>query len=209
MSGAVFVYPVPAWLRGRLLDKPRLYAFPVEPEPPGETFIILDSGAFGLSQRGRTMDVSYLGRLGAHYKRHGASDRLPIVAVAPDVYLDPQRTLDNWRGWSRRAAPVIQFAARGQISERLARVQAAEYARRRPSVWCVSNPGLRARPAKLLGIESVFRALKREYAAEWVHCLGAGWDAEDLREWAQCDSLDSFDSIAHYTNPAFEHPPSP
>jgi len=43
-----FVCPVPSWLRGKLLEYNRLYAFPVIPESlQNAEFQILDSGAYG------------------------------------------------------------------------------------------------------------------------------------------------------------------
>lgn len=198
---AVFVYPIPTQHRGKMLEHPRLYAFPTQPEPHGEAWTILDSGAFGLSKRGMVIGAKHMEKLSAHYAAHGASDNRPVVGIAPDVFPDPFRTLDNWRLWHKweygPVAPVIQFTKIGEVDVSVAVEQVRIYRDRKPAFWCVSNPGLRGEVAKARGIEKVFAAVKKA-GATWVHCLGAGWDADDREAWGRMHCLDSFDSIAWY-----------
>lgn len=65
------------------LPWPRLYPFPQSPHaPPPSGFILLDSGAFGLSQRGQSMDINHIHRLAAHYRQH-ASPIITHSSVSP------------------------------------------------------------------------------------------------------------------------------
>ena len=85
-----YVFPVPIFLRRKLLEYKRLYAFPAAPEIKP---FILDSGAFALSKSGKKMNEDYLERLYLHYKKY------ECWKVAPDVFLNPIKTMKNFKFW--------------------------------------------------------------------------------------------------------------
>lgn len=200
----MFVFAVTPLLRGHLLEYPRLYAFPAEPErthADGER-LILDSGAFGLFKRGGRMDAAYMESLHAHYTRFGADNQWPVVGIAPDVYLSPRETVRNWHRWhaAGRApvAPVIQFPAERRIDLKSVYWQAQVY---RGVPWiAVSNPSARGLEALRSEMPTAIQMLREITGAQWVHILGAGWDIDDLRAWARMPGVDSADSIAYAIN---------
>lgn len=196
-----YVLPVPAELRGAMLAHCRLYAFPVAPEPPPpDGFVILDSGAYGLSVRGGRMDAAYLRRLAAHYAAHGAGAGRPLVGVAPDAFLDPGATLRQWRTWDGPpVAPVIQFPAMRRMDLYAVRRQAAAYAPARPPVVLVSNPGWRGVEAAAAGLRRALDLTRAVTGCGHIHILGAGWDDADIRAWRGIGGFESMDSIAYYT----------
>lgn len=198
----IYVAAMPATLRGQFADQPRLYAYPAEPEP-GE-LIILDSGAYALAQQGRRIDAEHMRALAAHYTAHRAGHARPIVAVAPDEYLSPRRTMANWRWWQERigtpVAPVIQFTKPRRTDLYAILQQCRAYAAHKPPFVLVSNPGYRGVQAvnDAAFVEAV-RLIRQWLPGAWLHFLGAGWDAADLRAWAKWGGFDSMDSIAYYT----------
>lgn len=203
----IYVLPVPEQLRGQLLPYARLYAFPTEPEPPaGDKFIILDSGAFGLSQAGKRMDSDYIQRLKAHYQRFQADN---VLCIAPDEYLSPSVSVARYLEWDGPAVvPVLQFArarkldatglfrqlsAYAPFAERLPRYQG------RPVV-ALSNPGLYADEVAPSTLAFICSLIRRTFPNAWIHMLGAGWNIQDIRGWAaRPGGFDSMDSIAYYT----------
>lgn len=200
-----YVLPVHARLRGRLDPFPRLYACPVEPEPPAaeDPLVILDSGAYGLSCRGRTLGPRDFPDLEWYYLKYGGSDRRPIVAVAPDIYLDPDGTVRNHRAWVRQGrrpvAPVVQFRRAREVDMAAVADQANYYRTGRPPFLFVSNPGLKGVNAIRAGFGLAVALLReRINSLEWIHVLGAGWDLEDIRAWSLIPGIDSIDSIAYY-----------
>lgn len=203
----LYVFPVPRELRGALLNYSRLYAYPVEPEPPPDDgFVILDSGAFGLATAGARMDDRYIARLAEHYARY-AEDR--VLCVAPDEYPNPARTMKNFVGW--RGVPVVpvcqssrkravdayamlrQARLYGQHLDKIARYQD------RPVV-AVSNPALDARDIDARVWQIICATIRAHVPGAWIHLLGAGWEPNDIRAWASMDCFDSMDSIAYYTD---------
>ena len=198
----IYVTPIPTPLRGRLLPFHRLYAYPAEPElpPPAGGFVILDSGAFGLSQRGGKMDRPWMRGLAEHYRRFAAEG---VVCIAPDVFLDPATTWRNWRWWQDEigvpVAPVIQFRQKRRLDLYDAVRQARQYAPWRPAFVAISNPGLRAIECRET-MPALCRLVREAAGATWLHNLGAGWDAADVRAWRDLACFDSIDSIAYYTD---------
>lgn len=201
----IYVAPIPGPLRGRLLAHSRLYAYPAAPElpPPAGGFVILDSGAFGLSQRGGAnsrspMTKAWMRGLAEHYRAH-AGER--VICIAPDVYLDPAATMRNWRWWQDEiglpVAPVIQFPRVKQLDVYSAVKQAKFYAPWRPPFVAISNPGLRAIECRDL-MPTLCRLVRQATGATWLHNLGAGWDAADIHAWRELACFDSIDSIAYY-----------
>ena len=196
-----YVFPVPPFLRGKLLHYPRLYAYPTVPEKTNGTFIILDSGAFALAKQGRQITKKYMEQLNKHYTRYDTSDCFPSLAIAPDMYLQPDVSLRNYVYWVKKkyapVVPVIQFGTKHRVPLQDVRYQMAVYKGKK--IICVSNPALRAKLAKASGIEDVFKMLKKDYNVSWIHVLGAGWDKQDIFDWAQIQGFDSMDSIAYYS----------
>lgn len=200
-----YVFPVPRELRGALLSHSRLYAFPVEPEPPPDGgFVILDSGAFGLASAGARMDDAYIARLAAHYARHEGER---VLCVAPDEYPNPARTMRNfvtWRGVP--VVPVLQSSRRGRLDAYAMLRQARLYGQSshkiahyedRPVV-AISNPALFARDLPARAWQNVCAMIRQHIPDAWIHLLGAGWNVDDIRAWAEMECFDSLDSIAYY-----------
>jgi hypothetical protein len=200
-----FVCATPSNLKGWLLEFPRLYAFPAQSEAPApESFVILDSGAFGLSQRGIQMSKAHMAKLAEHYALHGASDAFPHVAVAPDAYPNPFQTMRQWHYWYdqsyTRVAPVIQQTQKHGCDARVTLMQCLEYEPYKPQTVFVSNPGLTGKEARFLGFQAVLDTVQETLAPRWVHVLGAGWHPEDLEQWTRLRGWDSMDTIAYYTD---------
>lgn len=179
----------------------RLYAFPNEPDPPpAGGFDILDSGAFGLSQRGRAMGREHMESLAEYYRPFAGQPG--YHCIAPDVYLDPDRTMRNWRWWQENVAlpvvPVIQLRKARRVDLFAVQQQARFYAPWRPAFVAISNPGLRAGQSR--DMVHACRIVREETACAWLHNLGAGWDPRDIAAWRDEAGFDSIDSIAYYTD---------
>lgn len=205
-----YVLPIPSALRGRLLDACRLYAHPTAPEPPPTGgFVLLDSGAYALSLRGGQMTPAYLRRLAAHYALHGGANDGPVLAVAPDVYLDPGQSIRQWRDWCAAGGPpvvpVIQCHKTRAVDLHSIATQCAAYGR--CPVVCFSNPGLRAVRAAQLPVRAALHLIRQRTGARHIHILGAGWDLADVRGWRAIGGFDSMDSIAYYTAAQQGEPP--
>ena len=199
----VYVAAMPPQLRGRMGGRSRLYAFPTVPElPVADEFVILDSGAYGLSKQGRKIEKKHMEKLAAHYVEYGAGNDVPVVGIAPDAYPFPRLTMKNWAYWHEQGyppvAPVIQFE-HGRVDWLAIQKQAKFYAKWQTPFVCVSNPGLRGIVAKKRGMARAIAEVRRIMKPWWVHVLGAGWDVEDARMWASIEGVDSFDSVAYYT----------
>lgn len=186
-----YIFPIPSWLRGKLLNYKRLYAFPVEPE---DNPFILDSGAFGLSKSGKKMNEAYFESLHQYYIKY------PGWHVAPDVFLNPFRTMRNFKKWIHkypdcRVWPVIQFNAE-MVEWKTIEYQLDFYLKYIPEldILFFSNPSLRACNYP----KDIFQKIKDNYPVSWIHNLGAGWNIEDIRIYASLKGLDSIDSIAYY-----------
>jgi hypothetical protein len=182
----------------RMSQHARLYAFPARPEP-GD-FVLLDSGAYGLSQRGRQIGPAHMRRLAEYYRPYAG--QTGYCCIAPDVYLDPARTRHNWLWWQEHiglpVAPVIQFPAAGRIDVYAGLKQAEFYAAWQPDVMSISNPALRATAStanELLAAE-----VRHITGCRWLHNLGAGWSPADIADWRDLACFDSIDSVAYYTD---------
>jgi len=204
-----FVCPTPTRLRGRLLDLPRLYAYPVEPElpPPDDGFIILDSGAYAAG--GRALNENHAELLHEHYSAF-ADER--VICIMPDTLFDYEQTLYMWNWWrwtfELRVAPVVQCERRGGAGVYSTMKSMEDYARDldrwprlfgRPFIaW--SNPFLYGLEAKERGVAHSIAVIRRHVPNAWIHVLGAGWDAKDVRVWLRELDVDSVDTIAYYTD---------
>lgn len=201
----MFVFAVTADLKRHIADtptilcSPRLYSFPTEPDPPAPaSFLVLDSGAWGMSKRGRAIDEFYMRDLAIHYQYYQQRWRGAVHCIAPDVYLAPKATVANYKVWRQRwgvpVVPVIQFERVGRLDMRVADWQARFYAPTRPPWLAISNPALRASEAGLMA--TITRLVRAVTGAEWLHCLGAGWDPLDTAAWLDL-GFDSVDSVAY------------
>lgn len=200
-----YVLPIPNWLRNKLIDFSRLYAFPAKPErklpdhPKG--FIILDSGAFAQSRSNAAnrMDAQYIEQLADHYRLY-ATGQDRYHCIAPDVYLDPDASMQNFEDWMRvhpTVAPVIQSTKKFHYDLPAIRTQAEFYAPYQPDFVCFSNPGLRAYQKD--GITNIVDMIRDITGAHHIHHFGAGWDRADIVSWNRIGQFDSMDSIAYYT----------
>lgn len=198
-----YVLPVPWFLRGKLQGKNRLYAYPTVPETITKNeFVILDSGAFGLSQRGEVMDFEYMKKLSTHYKKYNASDEFPYIAIAPDEFMNPTQTMENYKLWINndlgRVAPVLQFKKAKQLDIWTIVEQCRFYLQYKPQFVAISNPSMNAIEAKKT-MPQIVAVVRKILQPKWIHNLGAGWNAADAAEWLQ-QGFDSIDSIAYYTD---------
>jgi len=205
-----YVFPAFPNMRGELAEYCRLYAFPRQPDcpPPDTGYIILDSGAYGLSQSGKKMDAAYIDRLAAHYREHA---RKPVFLFAPDVFLNPTQTMRQFSEWHSRhgipVVPVVQFNSKnGSVDLHRMRKQLEFYRayggllphwEGKPFV-CISNPSKRAIEGK--NVVRVATLARQVMGEVWLHNLGAGWDREDILAWKNTAAFDSMDSIAYYTS---------
>lgn len=179
----------------------RLYAFPIEPEPPPDDgLVILDSGAFGLSQRGQRIGIGHMQRLALYYKPY--INQSGYHCIAPDVFLEPELTMRNWEWWQEYVklpvVPVIQFPKLKRIDVYSALCQAQYYAPWRPEFVAISNPGLAAMESN--GIVETCILVRQLAGAGWLHYLGAGWSPSDLTVWRDLACFDSLDTVAYYTD---------
>lgn len=188
-----YIFPVPTWLRGKLLSYKRLYAFPTIPE---DDPFILDSGAFALSKSDRRMDVAYLESLYQYYKKYQG------WKVAPDVYLNSRNTMRNFDKWMKTYSdcelfPVIQCQTKS-LEWEIIRYQLdfyADYFSYLPVLF-FSNPGLKAFQYP----NDFFQKIKNFNRLDIIkiHNLGAGFDISDIQGYMNLSGLDSVDSISYY-----------
>lgn len=203
-----YVLPTPTHLRGLLNDFNRLYAYPVVPELPSNenAFIILDSGAFGLSQQKREMNLNYMASLSKHYETYKSKN---VFCVAPDVFLNPIKTVGNLKKWVQNdffadVNVVFQFQQKKRIDIESVRYMLDEYEAipHSKDIAFFSNPGLGGADAQSFYCEiQAICELIRSYGYQWIHVLGAGWSVDCITKWATFvgNAIDSLDSIAYYT----------
>ncbi|MFZ4816390.1 MAG: hypothetical protein ACOYL5_17780 [Phototrophicaceae bacterium] len=190
-----------------IAQHPRLYAYPKLPDTSGSELVILDSGAFGLSMRGQSMNATYLHALAAYYRQYAATN---VIAVAPDQFKAPQVSMNQFKVWheagSPTVSPVLQMRSHKRFDLADLHRQLVLYQRFPLPRWqgrpviCFSNAGWH-------GIEfqrhvlSLKLVLQRAFpSGVWLHNLGAGWDIEDIHAWRDCGIFASADSIAWYTD---------
>lgn len=199
-----YVLPVPKDLRNKLLEYNRLYAYPTVPELEQiNKFIILDSGAFGLSKLNKEIDKAYMFRLNQHYLKFGASDKFPIIAVAPDVFLNPIKTIENFEYWQKkgycRVSPVLQASENKKLDYNLFKFQVDFYKKYSNDFILFSNPSMTAIDMINQDVERIFTYIK-DSGFKWIHILGAGWFPTDIRNYNRIKNFDSLDTIAYYTS---------
>src|SRR5690606_23031943 len=119
--------------------------------PPPSGFCIMDSGAYGLHQRGGVMDAAYVRKLANHYRRRVSEN---CFGIAPDEFLNPQVSMQRFQVWhlqhSIPVVPVIQFRKMRQLDLYEVVRQSKFYLRHRDKIptWqgkpfiAISNPGL-------------------------------------------------------------------
>jgi len=184
---------------------PRLYSFPRKPDPAGDTFVLLDSGAYGLSRRGVVMGKTWQRRLAEHYSTY-CSER--VLGIAPDVYLDPKQSVQNFRNWHRGGTnpPVIPVlhSTRAKYYDLYSMAQQVAFYATQPlprlygrPVIAIGNPNLRASECRAV-LPHLRRIILGALPDAWIHVLGAGWDVEDITLWRKSGCADSIDSIAYY-----------
>jgi len=201
-----FILPTPKWLRGHFLDKSRLYAYPTIPEPVQDNcFLILDSGAFGLSMRGEKMDFEYMHKLNEHYISSGANEKHNIIAIAPDEFLSPNATCKNFEYWLSKAYckvyPVLQCKKKKQIDAFEIQKQCDFYSSLGIDFKFIafSNPSLNSIQCDKSTVSLVLEIIRDFFPNAWVHNLGAGWNTLDALNWINM-GFDSIDSISYYTD---------
>lgn len=187
-------------LRCIFKNKSRLYAYPLKPDPINSSeFIILDSGAYGLSKIGLEIDAEHMFKLSSYYKQHQASNQFPVLGIAPDKYLDPHQTMSNYRFWMKYiqhpVVPVIQFPKEGKI-DIFSALKQVDYYIRGNRIMAISNPGLKAKKAE--PVKYVIDYMRKK-GVEWIHNLGAGWNTKDCYDWFDI-GFDSIDSISYRTD---------
>ncbi len=177
----------------------RLFAYPNIPTPSKCERIILDSGAFALSRRKGYMTRAYMEDLSKHYQLH-ADDK--TICAAPDVVRDPFKTMRNFKDWIASGkyadiTPVIQSSLKGRFDVSEYTYQIDFYTSEYHVKSMMFSNRSRADEAKVSGIGKVFCYAKSR-GVEYIHMLGAGWDLQDVLDWATIPCLDSIDSTSYY-----------
>ena len=184
----------------------RLYAFPTVPKFDNNSKItILDSGAFMLSQQNKKIGKKYMEKLSEHYSNY-AKNNSSVFCVAPDVLEDATTTMFNFLYWHKMGlyeniAPVIQLKStnRNSFNSDEIKKQIDFYAKHSKSKTIMFPTNFYAKDVETLNIYKLFDYCK-ECGFNWLHCLGQGWDLDDVKKWAEFESVDSIDSIAYYTS---------
>ena len=177
----------------------RLYAFPREPKFVNGGLVILDSGAFGLSQSGGKMNFKYMQRLSEHYEKYYREN---VLCVAPDEAINPEQTMMNFKKWHKNnlfpyITPVLHSDLKYSFSEDAMLFQ-ADFYKKYTDVIFFGSPKLSARQGQILNVNKLFGKIK-SLGYKWIHKLGVGWDLNEIKIWGNMENLDSFDSIAYYT----------
>ena len=198
----LYILPTPPELKGKLLGLGRLYSRPSEPEPlDGAELCILDNGAWGMHARGGEWTERSLRDLESYYLQYGGDDRPPWAGVMPDVYLDPQRTIQLARWWlknvGRKLGPVIQFSGKKNLDLYPVASQIRAYRELEPGIIFISNPGLTGWEAMDARFLSVVHECRQSFPGAWLHVLGAGWSTVDIKYWS-LTGVDSIDSVQYY-----------
>ena len=200
----------PAQCRDLKLYSPEDYPYKIN-FPTHVEKVILDSGAFSLSQIGGTMDDSYLYALFQFYF-YNADER--CLCVAPDKYLDPITSMVNFKkfqdiiqeyedfcdtGFTKniKIAAVLQPTHNKRLDIK-SMLKQAEFYLDYTDVIFISNPNLTSAEAKMLNIQKLLKQL-RHLGVKYIHILGAGWSITDIKGWLNIGYADSIDSIAYYT----------
>lgn len=185
---------------GQLTDCGRLYAYPNPPTKSRCSRIILDSGAYSLGKRRKIMDEQYMCDLSQHYFKY-ADER--TICVAPDVVLNPFETMKNYKKWINSGkypdiAPVMQLLEKGRIEKTALKYQIDYYVsfKVKTILFALCQ---RSNIAIYSGIREVTE-YARAKGIEYVHMLGAGWDMDDVKCWAESGLVDSIDCTSYYNS---------
>lgn len=176
----------------------RLYAYPCEPQFKNGGLVILDSGAFGLSQSGGHMNFAYMQKLSQHYEKYY---RDGMMCIAPDVATNPIKSMMNFKKWHDNdlfphITPVLQSDNEFNVSfEDM--ISQAEFYKQYSDTICFTGGKFSGKQSMALKFYDIFKALKK-MRYRWIHKLGAGWNIEDVKIWKSMPYLDSFDSISYY-----------
>lgn len=163
--------------------------------------VILDSGAFALSQTNHRMDNEYMMALDQYF-HYNADER--SICVAPDVFRNPSETIINFKKWHslgfrKDIAPVIQNVSHHRIDLKILRYQ-ADFYRKYSDVMLYSNScRLTGEYSRMYRLQDFFKYLKKDLKVKWIHVLGAGWSLKDIEDWKKIGYFDSMDSFAYYT----------
>ena len=180
----------------------RLFAYPNIPSFENQRLVILDSGAFLLSQLKKEMDTKYMFNLSAYYEKYSkVYDN--ILCIAPDVFKSPFKTIKNIKKWRnlklfKNITPVLQNSQNRKIDIDELIYQIDFYISLGYKTLCYSIYNANAILHKHQNIEKVFLYAK-EHGIEHIHCLGAGWSLDDIIVWQEIKGWDTMDSIAYYT----------
>lgn len=179
----------------------RLFAFPNIPTFDNKALVILDSGAFALSQSKKKITSKYMFELSEYYHKYSKQYN-NILCIAPDVFKNPLASISNIKKWRyfnlyKNITPVLQNSQSLIIDKDELIYQIDFYASLGYKTLCYSIFGANAILHKQQHIEEVFLYAK-EKGIKHIHCLGAGWSLEDIKVWIEIKGWDTMDSIAYY-----------
>ncbi len=196
-----FVCPIPKFLRGKILELNRLYAYPVIPEPLGDAeFRILDSGGYALWKQKREMSKKYINELAAHYKRYSESGSFN---AAPDVSQNARKTIKNTEyylsNFGNNICPIFHFPD-SKFDFSLLNYQISAYKSLFGNCDFVFWGGTMDYAGRMLNEALKFKLnlLRDKLNVKWIHFLGAGWNKLEVAKLAQFDQKISFDSLSYY-----------
>lgn len=179
----------------------RLFAYPTEPHFDNHKLVILDSGAFGLSQQNKSINKSYMFKLSKHYE-HYKSMHDNMLCIAPDIFKDPFGSITNIKKWRafklfKDITPVLQNSERSIIDIDELKYQVDFYTSLGYNTLCYSLYNTNGTLHKQQNIDVVFKYAKSKNVKH-IHCLGAGWDIQDIRVWQTIEGWNTMDSIQYY-----------
>lgn len=163
--------------------------------------VILDSGAFALSQTNHLMDNEYMIALDQYFY-YNADKR--SICVAPDVFRNPSETMINFKKWHslglrKDIAPVIQNVSYHRIDLKILMYQADFYRKYSDVMLYANSCRLTGECSRANHLQDFFKYLKKELKVKWIHVLGAGWNLKDIEDWKRIGYFDSMDSFAYYS----------
>ena len=197
-----FVCPTPLWLRGRLNNFNRLYAYPVIPEPLfNSEFQILDSGAYGLSKFKGKMSPEYIDKLGEHYLKYKTDKN--IFCVAPDKGGDYKTTIKQLEYYLSKfeynVSPVLQFSGHDFNWIEL-KYQIEYYKDNLPNIEFIFFAKRGAYSFELKEVEIVKKIdyIFEKLNCNWIHFFAAGWGKNEVKEFSKFSKNISIDTINYY-----------
>lgn len=197
-----FVCPIPKWLRGKLLDYNRLYAYPTIPEPlHNAEFIILDSGAYALSKFKGKMTNNYINNLAIHYAKYKTNNN--IICVAPDRGGDYKTTIKQFEyyltNYEYNISPVLQFSGHDFNWYEL-KFQIEYYKQNLKNVEFIffAKRGAYSYELKDVEITKKIEYVLKELECKWIHFFAAGWGINEVKQFANFHKYISIDTINYY-----------